>query len=462
MSKKKLSRLLVGLGMIAIILTLYFVSQVFLVQKKNEHLYHLPKDATLALRIDGASLMKNALFEILLKANDKEVITLLEQEIKKRRKSGGPSTSLGIDYLSDVLFFSAPFENKQIYGMTYKLNRPTLMSKNAPNVFGPKQVYALKGDIGVVLTYNGTESPSAKQKISMQRMADQIVSNPISTELTKHIEQKDFHQVVKLSSDESPFGEASLFTGAKAELFLQNTSILMDGELMVNKDILKDFKPPSYHLKADGFHFQTALVPKSINDTLKTFLPDFEVPLPGISSLSINYRGGEIQNTMKGLFVSPQMDLLIEFQEDFDFEQFVGQELFKKKTGMTYVNGHLKNDFISYRVDIKNSRTIYLTSHENKIVGKGWDNCYFTLSGDLTRLTEISGDRMIMTFISVMSVFSSSKALFNNIDKMDVRLMKEANTPAHLKGEIKFKEGHLPMNELLKFALANKLIKLNQ
>ena len=62
---------------------LYGMAQTFLVDKKTDQLYHIPQDATVAVRIDGSALMKNAMFEIMLEAQDETVLTMIEDQIKK-------------------------------------------------------------------------------------------------------------------------------------------------------------------------------------------------------------------------------------------------------------------------------------------------------------------------------------------------------------------------------------------
>jgi hypothetical protein len=57
----------------------------------------------------------------------------------------------------------------------------------------------------------------------------------------------------------------------------------------------------------------------------------------------------------------------------------------------------------------------------------------------------------------MIPIFQASKTLAEHTDKLSVKLMKVNNSQAFLKGDLKFKEGYYPMNELMKFVLISEL-----
>ncbi len=140
----KLIRTFISIFYLLIIWCLYFAGREFLVKKSLENLNHLPDNATFAMRIDGSSVLKSTIFSTVLEANDPEIVDVINFQINEKRKRKGPKTSMGIDYLSDILVYTAPFEDGQVLGVNYNLKRPDLMRKNAKVALGKNQVFYLQ------------------------------------------------------------------------------------------------------------------------------------------------------------------------------------------------------------------------------------------------------------------------------------------------------------------------------
>jgi hypothetical protein len=75
------------------------------------------------------------------------------------------------------------------------------------------------------------------------------------------------------------------------------------------------------------------------------------------------------------------------------------------------------------------------------------------LQGELGPIMNIHGGGMMMSFITIVPEFRAAKLLSDHTEEISVRLVKINDRKACLKGELKFKEGYYPMNELMKIAL---------
>lgn len=440
---------------------LYGFGRYFLMDKSTDHLYHLPENATLALRIDGGTMAKSALFQILLESKDEEVLAKIEEQIEKRKKYKGPNLSLGVDYLADVLVYSFPYKSEQILGITYCLKPGAKMEENAPNILKDNQVFAVNNGVGVVLTYPKRLQSDQKVIATLQQQANAIANQAISSDLTQDLVKKEIGQLVHLSSRGNPFGAETLFNGANAKVTTEGNALNLSGNMMPNPAMKQSFKQPEFQLPVDGFHFSSALIPASFNDSLRKFLPD-SVEFGKIESVSLNYRGTEIQNTVKqNLVYSPDVDLLISFSEPFDFEAFLASDYFTEHSKLTYANGTLSNDFIAYKIQQLDDRQYFVTSSKTGLsVKKGWDGHFFNLSGDAKMLTELRGNKMILSFISFVPMYSSSRDVFRRLDQLEISIDRGANDLAQLTGTMDFKDGFYPMNEFLKFVLINDLIRV--
>ena len=122
----------------------------------------------------------------------------------------------------------------------------------------------------------------------------------------------------------------------------------------------------------------------------------------------------------------------------------------------------LVNEFTKFKITRKDTETWLISNKENPKVTTGWNQRYFEASGDMTRLTELSGNNMIMLFVTGMPIYNSSRSPFEELETMHIELTKSSNNKATFKGDMTFMKGAYPMNELLKFALRNKMLRLNQ
>lgn len=460
MSTKSIIRLSAGLFFMGLLGFIYFIAQSFLIERSEDHLKHLPENASVALRIDGASIIKNGFFEIVLQSKDEAVINLLEEQVSKRRKKVGVNRGLGIDYMSDIVIYTFPFNNKEVYGTTYRLNNPDKMEANIQDFLSQNQVYGLHHSTGVILSFPD-ESLSLSDKRKLELIAQQIAEKPSKSKVAVPLTEKNEKEIVKLASNHFPFGTGTIFEQLESNVTLNEHKIELKGRLGADASKRKTFIEPEYSLSQNGFHFHTTLISDEVNDTITRVFPDSLIQLAPINSFSMNYFGGEIKNTMKGLFVSPQVDLLIQFKDSFDLKEFLTQDWVQNKTGLVNKGNIFESDFIKYKFEKLSPTTYFISSSENAGIEKGWNKCHLSISGDPTRLTEIKADAMIMTFISVMSIYSSSRELFENIEDFELCIEDKGGSKATLDGTLSFKDGAYPMNEFLKFALTNRLIKLN-
>lgn len=456
----KIFRLFISLFFLSIVWCFFLSGREFLMVKPIDNLHHVPTQATFAMRIDGTSLLKASAFSIILEANDKELIEAINVQIDEKRKRKGPSKSLGIDYLSDLVVYTLPFEEGQIIGFTYNLSRPDLMRKNASHTLNINEVYAINENIGVVLKYNGKTRLSPERRSKMIRLAEKIAFEPLKNTLTENISIREANKIIQLSSKGQMFGETTLFNRADVDLVLSDKGLTISGELYKNQLNKRAFHPANYSLKPDGLHLYTTLIPQKVQDTIYNFLSTNGLIIPKIHAISINYRGSTINNTDRNLIYSPDIDFLITFETDFDFKKAVSQSSIltsvKLKPTVEGLTNGIRN-FIFKRIDSKT----YLISSKNALIPEiKASNCLFCIAGKLDALTTIKGDKMILFFLENLPIFKTTKDFFAKTEGLKIEISNSKKNMASINGQFNFKKEFYPLNEFLKYSIQNNFIRV--
>lgn len=456
----KIFRFLISLFFLLVVWCFFIAGREFLLTKPIENLYHVPTDATFAMRIDGTAVLKATAFSIILEANDPELIDIVNRQINVKRKRKGPSKNIGIDYLSDLVVYAMPFESGQILGFTYNLNRPDLMRKNASRALDSNEVYAINGNIAVVLSYTGKKHLLPEQKSKMIALAQKIAFEPTKNELADKLSQRESNKIIQLSSKGQLFGETTLFNRSDMDLVLGDHGLKMSGVLYKNRLENRVFNQPKYTLAPDGMHFYSTLIPQKIQDTIHKFLLSKELSLPRIQAISVNYRGATINNTDRNLIYSPDLDLLVTFETDFDFKKIFIESstlgAFKlKKAGDGLSNG--VHDYIFEKVD---SKTFLISSKKALKPISTPTNCLLCVKGQMNPITNIDGDKMILFFLENLPIFKSSKDFFSKTEGINIKITDTKENKALVKGYFNFKNEYYPLNEFFKFGIQNNFIRV--
>jgi hypothetical protein len=456
----KVFRLLISLFFLLIIWCFFIAGREFLMIKPIKNLQHVPTEATFAMRIDGTAVLKSSAFSIILEANDPDLIYAINTQINEKRKRIGKSKSLGIDYLSDLVVYGMPFENGQILGITYNLKRPDLMRKNAVRALDRNQVYAINDDIGVVLSYKGKQPLSTKQISKMIVLAKNIAFQPRKNALADKLSLRESNKIIQLSSKGQLFGETTLFNRSDMDLVLGDHGLKISGELHKNHFENRVFTQPKYTLKPDGMYFHTTLIPQNLQDSIHNLLLYRGLNISRIRALSMNYRGSTINNTNRNLIYSPDIDLLITFENDYDFkkallESPILEDMKLKSKGEGLTNGI--REFIFKKID---SNTYLISSKKILEPISAATNCLLSVDGQLNPLTNVNGDKMILFFLENLPIFKTTKDFFAKTKSLKIEITDTENNIAKVSGHFNFKKEYYPLNEFLKYSIQNNFIRV--
>ena len=435
----------------------FIVSQTILEAPNNRNGNHIPKDATFVAKIDGKAFLRSGINDVFIESRDNEIIHLFkhfseQRKKKKSKRKGKRSSNLGIDYVSDIYFFTFVHEKNKILGISVNLSNEHRFNKYLPAHLDEKQGYASSPEVGLILhtiTRNNSTDPSRKKLNSLaKRLLEKHGQFDIS------LLEDDNNRIIAKSWSANGKGRISDFISSSNLSFeLKPHELIFDGTVQTlnNETFLKKDLSPS------GFHLFVGNVPTSISDTLSSFIKDSLIHLPKIAGLSLNYRGLSIVEN-DGFFPVPQMDLLIRFEDKVDITEILSTKILKSNIK------HLTDHSFHYQESVYNyeqvdDNTIYL-GESNLSMTETENNLVFSASGSMQPLTKVDASSMVTAFIKLFPLYSASDNFTQSVKKLDISIF-DSNNQKHkeMKGVIEFREKRFVLNSFIKLLIQGEIIK---
>lgn len=428
-----------------------FFNQAVLEENSNHNLAHVPANATFAIRIDGRELAEKTLFSVFLESKDEEIISLLQETFTKNIQKDDQFKNFGIDFLSDIVVFEVPYKQTFVQGILVNVGNERLFSKNMTN---SKNIFACKDKVGVIFSAKNLSNKILKA--DLQNFARKIINTADDKTLYGFAEKRGSGKFIETSSKGFLLGETSYFGRSNILFELQNNELLLSGKFSINqKNIPKSCKKI---LRPKGLHVSTTLIPDNLNDSLNKWLSQFQLSIPVIKELSVNFMGTKVINHSTGFFVVPQMELLIECEQAIDVQQ-----LFNSEKAGTYFDYSLEDAAIRFqdeRLYFKqlSPTSFYLGISKEPTILNNPNKDLLSIQGELKPLTQIEGGGMMTAFLEMVPLYRASKNLANHTESIHLTISNSSSKEAQLKGNLSFQEGYYPMNEIMKFLLVSQLI----
>jgi hypothetical protein len=399
------------------------------------------------MRLDGREIAEKTLFSVFLESKDEDVLELVQEMLRKDTKSDSKFKNYGIDYLSDIVLFQIPVGETTIEGLLVNVSNESLFTKNLKD---SDNIFAVKEKVGVILTNPADKNIDGSE---LQRIAERIVSTEHDHKMAKFFANHDSGKFIETYNKGSFFGKTSLFGQTNVLFELQNNSLFLGGNLDFNKGQGKNAGELKKILQPKGLHFSSSIVPTALSDTLNGWLEQFGIVIPELSSISLNYLGANIVNHSSGYFVVPQMELLIDCKDNINVESIINDEEFSRYFDYAKKQGQIKiqDETLYFKQISPTSFYIGINPAPDFVEGKKKE--IMLLKGQLGPIMNIHGGGMMMSFLTIVPEFRAAKLLADHTEDISVRLVKINDRKSYLKGELKFKEGYYPMNELMKIAL---------
>lgn len=419
----------------------------------------IPENSNFVTVIKGTEVLRKTVFTVLMEARDQELIEAINEVIKTKRNYKGPSKNIGLDFLNNFALFGVYEYQTQLLGMVVDIKDFERFERNKGNYFDTTTVYANSETQLIVLRKMSGEAFKQKERVKFAQYAQKLLAEK-STKNDHFFDLTD-PGMVHLYTNQGLFGPTSVFKEVKLNIREEPQVMKVKGAFKLNPDF-NNRKDNIYTLERDGFHFRTQIIPKSLQDTLKSTFENYGLFFPPIASITFNYRNTDIQNTNEGLRISPEIDLLLTFEKPIDFKEAITNVGFLMENGWEVNGDQLSNGIMNYKIRQFNSKTVLVTSKQKEVKIVLDPEVLFEISGNPANTTNLSGNGFIVGFIQMFKNYKACNTLFQSIEDIDLRITESKNKELNLDGIILFKPNHYPLNEVLKFGISSELINLNK
>ncbi|MBU2020170.1 MAG: hypothetical protein KJ941_11045 [Bacteroidetes bacterium] len=410
----------------------------------------IPSNANVVFRVNGSKIIRTGAFTVLMEARDPMLIQVINEAIQNKREYSGPSQNIGVDWLNDFAVFTLEEEGRYLMGISAHLKSERLLYKNAKNYFDSYSSYATNGEHIVILKNLNQNSPLSKKTLNNIASKILTIKNVGARRLSDSSEDNAF----VLTTEAGYLGESSVFCKSAIYFKEHMNGFKVKGDLTLNPKN-KDLIVETPMLTPKGFHFQTRIIPLPAQKKIQSLLTDNGLNFPKIDAIGLNYFGCNIENTQKGLKVSPAMELLIHFKEKTDLFAHLQKSPIVADWGWKLENSELTNGVITYTIKNidSNSYLVFQKDHEPKL--SALNPTLFKLSGMPKSLLDLDGDPFIIGFIKMFQLYKTSLELFDQSEFVELKIQKINADKAYIEGQYRFKNNVYPLNEILKYTISN-------
>jgi hypothetical protein len=450
--RKQIGFILIGIFLLSLSWLLLILAKTLLKTNENNNLNYLPEKVTFALRLDGRELAEKTLFSVFIESKDEEVLELIRTLLKEETSKESEFRNLGIDYLSDILFFRINLENRKVSGMLFNVSNPGLFKKGFKDT---PIAHACNEDVGVVLLDND-DRPVGKDQLNAH--AERMLRKTTSTITDLEIVHNQSGTFFEFFSNESIFNDNGIIERSDIHFGLDDQKLFINGKMNLNKERSNKFNYLQKTLRPEVFHFSGTQLPQILNENLLRWLHKYHYQLPNIRSISMNFRGTKILNNSSGFFVLPQMDLYLKTANPIDLAELVSNKELKAYFDYDIDSGSIR--FQDERLYFKqlSPTEIYLGVTEIPNWKEHHTKELLILSGNIKPLMKIEGGGLMTSFLEMIPEYRASKQLSEHIDCFEFKMRHSGSSHALLQGKIVFKEGYHPMNEIIKFLLVGEFL----
>lgn len=444
-----IKKLFAALVLLSILWFLFFFTELFCEQQKNDNNLFVPQNSTFAVRIDGRSIAEKTFFSVFLEARDEKLLRKIRNSFEELKEKEVKFS--GINFLSDMILFSVPYKNGNLIGISLNLTAPSKFKKNYPNIFGKDQFIDVHENVGLILSYN----PENKKNTINKKELLAFFHKQIPARNQFVLDRKD-KKTVQMYSKGSVFGNSTYFTSSNLFFETHKSSVNIEGSLEISRKKMPDNQLEKHFLQAKkgDFHFSTSIISNSIQDSLEKILSKMGLDLPKIKSISFNYRGMNILNNETGMHTIPNIDLVLEFKQAITAKSILNDPELLNKIEGKFSNNQLKIGNHTYYIQQINKHTIFIGDSEAPVFSDNSE--IIAVKGNLSSILKIEGGGIITSFLEIVPIYRASKELFDNTEDFEIIIKKADDQKAQIKGTISFKKDHYAMNEFLKFLLEGK------
>lgn len=432
-------KLLFPLFLTVCLWTIFIISRLILTESNQEHLNFFPANAVVQGKINSKLFLKKVTNALFTSQNQNELISQIESKLHIHPTDTTKMEQTGIDLSNSVGFFLDKTVKGEILGFLVSLHSTKDFNNYCSTLASENVGFANKNAIGVVIvSQNSVYSFKELQSIASKYLSKKT-ENPFEN-------TKNENNLVELQISSSVFG---LKNAKKNFISIKD----IENGFKISGTLPKLVSSKGTHsLKSKGLHFRASTLPASLQKEIQSFFVKNEIELANIQSIECNYSGVNLEEGgEEGFFIQPNLEMLVTFDSKTDKSKIYNAISKIKNWESTRTKNGISIGSKSYQIDSLSPYCYYLGNNTSNIIASSL-NTSFTLDGNLSELTNISGASFIVSFLDLMPPFSASKKLFNSISTFTISTTKNKNEEI-LDGKITFKKGENNFLEFVRFGL---------
>lgn len=448
---KNVLRISIFIMLLLVVWFSVYISGFIISKSENTNLDYIPDNAQLAIRIDAREISESTFFSVLLESKDEEILQLLGELMKSKTADDSRYKNPGINFLSDIVIFSIPHEQGSATGILFNLLNPGAFEKNVGPTLSSHQLLKTKGNVGLILT---DQSGKLNTK-SLQLKAGKILEK---NKKSHHFNSHNLHKGIAQLHLHKPVINDKLGREHEIDLKFEHDdhSFKLNGAMNTVQAFQENYL--SHQLVPKGFHVTSRIFADEWADSLINFLSFLPADIPAIEAFSINFEGVNVVNHSSGFFVVPQMELIIQCEENFSISDlFTSGQMQSELDYKIEGNSILIQDQRLYFEQLS-SKSFYLGKSRKPATISAPKNQLLLIDGELNPLVTVRGGWMT-SFLEMIPVFKASKELATSSKSFHLEINKKGNEKAVIEGQMEFKDNKMPMAEVLRFLLVGQLVK---
>lgn len=421
--------------MLCLLFGIYLLGHSVFTPPRDDHYAYIPESAHYLIEVHTEAIFEQTTSDLLSSDEDSSLLRLLQDKLGETKWSD--LSSNGIDPRADILLFACEEKGKPLFGQLLVVeDEQNFRGRYLASLDNDSKCAVIKGNTALILWQ--TEAHFKAREL--QKIATKLLNGKHRT-----LEAAHDNGLIHLHSFAQKKSRQSTIHCRTADNMLR-----FDGEMEFIPENPSNEKLRA--LKPEGFHFTSRFVPAFISE-----LSGFELPLPmeGISVLSMNYRGLEI-NTDQSPQILPDLDLLLHFKGDFPVRHFL-DSLAEIKLINTLENGSFLCAGVQFYYRQIESNQVYIGRQTMGELQALEQNEAFRLSGSVADLTRMKTSGLIGRFIEILPAYIATQECAANCESLQMNGILKGNR-IKIDGSLTFKEGHYFTTELLRFLLLGKFM----
>jgi hypothetical protein len=424
--------LILFLGFIVLGGLIVFSSIIFS-DSTSKNLEYIPIEAIFKMRINGKALVGKTFTSIAFENQDSEFLRQLDTLVQQNIKDTTKKEKSGINFLSEIGAFGVEKNGQISVGFILNIKNKENFIKNM-KLMGNSNYVINNDDVAII----GIANNSSFDKKTFQSF--------LTKKTTNNFTDNDFQNDLTICFKQSKKPTFQTGTG-KINLNFDGDKIAFEGKIKSNQP----FTPTKYSISKKGFHYMVQ-DPKSLNQ-LNTFLRMIDPLWGNLTHIEFDYRGVALKEGGNPYYADPDLDILLSFENEMEFDSLLTKLNFLKDVGIKYEKGELFAGKSKYSIKNIDKKHLFLGKSSSSFLEKSNPNL-MEISGSPEVLTNIKGPDYITSFFDVMTPFAATKTYFSSIEKTTITMSK-----TDVKGEVKFKKGKNSFIEIVRFMLILKGIQ---